>query len=275
MPFKEVSKLKKLLSLFNIGEMTQKIILLSALGTFLMAASVSAVEFPELTDDIYVQDIADVLSDEDEAELRRLGGELEDATTAQIAVLVVPSLEGESIERYALEALRYYGIGSEEDNNGVLLTVSTGDREIYIATGYGLEGALPDGKAGQILDDYAVPYLQQDEYGKGIMNTYKALYQEVAAEYSWEGESASTETESSELPSYEPREKWPLHRVIIAIGIAIWIVISLFGDGAGRGNGKNVRRGRSSGRPRGSSSRKSSRKGGGGSGGGGGAGRGF
>lgn len=260
--------------------MKKNIILLSALGIFLMAAPAFAIEFPELTDDIYVQDISDVLSREDEEELRGLGNGLEDATTAQIAVMVIPSLEGEPIESYALEALRHYGIGSEEENNGVLLLVSTGDREIYIATGYGLEGALPDGKVGQILDDYAVPYLKNDQFDQGIMNAYKALYLEVTAEYSQGAEAVAPQSGASEIPAYEPREKWPLHRVIIAIAIAIamgiWIVISLFGDGAGRGNGKKSRSGRS----RSSSSRKSSggsrpRRGRGGSGGGGGAGRKF
>lgn len=261
--------------------MRKTIILLTVLGVFLMAAPVLAIEFPKLANDIYVQDISDVLSDEDEEELRRLGNGLEDATTAQIAVMAIPSLEGEPIESYALEALRHYGVGSEESNNGLLLVVSTGDREIYITTGYGLEGALPDGKVGQILDDYAVPYLKKDQFDQGIMNTYKALYQEVAAEYAWDGEAVAPQTGAAELPAYEPRKEWPLHRVIIAIVIGIWIVIAVFGDGAGRGNGKKSGSGRSSGRSRSSSSRRSSggggssRRGGGGSGGGGGAGRKF
>ena len=260
--------------------MKKKIILLSALGIFLVAAPVNAIDFPELTKDIYVQDISGVLSDEAEEELRLLGKNLEDATTAQIAVMAIPSLEGEAIESYALEALRHYEIGSEDENNGVLMVVSTGDREIYIATGYGLEGVLPDAKVGRILDDYAVPYLKKDQFDQGIMNTYKALYHEVTAEYSEDIEAVAPQTGASELPPYEPREKWPLPNVLIAIGIAIWIVISLFGDGAGRGNGKKSRSGRSSGRSRSSSSRRSSgggssRRGRGGSGGGGGAGRKF
>lgn len=245
-----------------------------------MAHPVLAVEFPELEGDIYIQDISDVLTAEEEAELRRLGKGLEDATTAQAAVMVIPSLDGEPIETYALEALRHYGVGAKEDNNGVLLVVSTGDREIYISTGYGLEGALPDGKVGQILDDYAVPYLKKDEFNLGIMNTYKALYQEVAAEYAWDGEAVAPQTGAVELPGYEPREKWPLHRVIIAVILGIWIVIALFGGGAGRGNSKSSGRGRTQSRSRSGSSRKSSRGGGsrrgrGGSGGGGGAGRKF
>ncbi|MDN3428780.1 TPM domain-containing protein [Microbacterium sp. APC 3898] len=256
--------------------MKKKIILLSALGIFLVAAPVNAIDFPELTKDIYVQDISGVLSDEAEEELRLLGKNLEDATTAQIAVMAIPSLEGEAIESYALEALRHYEIGSEDENNGVLMVVSTGDREIYIATGYGLEGVLPDAKVGRILDDYAVPYLKKDQFDQGIRNTYTALYHEVTAEYSQNAEAAAPQTGASQVPAYEPREKWPLHRVIIAIVIGIWIVVALFGDGAGRGNGKKSRSGGLRSQSRSSSARKSSggsrpRRGGGGSGGGGGA----
>lgn len=257
------------------------LILLSTIGILLFAAPVQAIEFPSLDNDIYVQDSSDVLSDRDEEELRRLGIGLEEATTAQIAVMAIPSLEGEPIAQYALEALRHYGLGTKEDNNGVLLVVSTGDREIYIATGYGLEGALPDGKVGRILDEYAVPYLQQDQYSEGIMNTYIALYQEVATEYGWDGEAAAPQTKAAELPSYEPRKEWPPHRVIIAIIIVIWIIISLFGDGVGRGSSKKGGKASSSRRSRRGSSKRSSGRGGssrrgrGGSGGGGGAGRKF
>ncbi|WKA55955.1 TPM domain-containing protein [Planococcus shixiaomingii] len=245
----------------------------------LWATPVFAIDFPELTDDIYVQDIADVLTPDEEEELRRLGTELEDATTAQLAVMVVPSLEGEPIADYALEALRHYGVGTKEDNNGALMVLSTGDREIYITTGYGLEEVLSDGEVGRILDGYAVPFLQQDEYGQGIMNTYKALYKEVAAAYDWNDEALAPQPVAQQSPVPEEKDEWLVFRGIIVAGIVIWIIISLFGGGAGRGNSKSAgNRSSSSSSYRSSSSRSSSsssRSGRGGSGGGGGAGRKF
>lgn len=78
-----------------------------------------AADFPELTNDLYVQDEVGILTEQQKEELRQLGRGLEDATTAQIMLLVIPTLEGEPIESYANEAFRHYGVGSEEENNGV------------------------------------------------------------------------------------------------------------------------------------------------------------
>ena len=203
----------------------------------LPAALVFAIEFPELTDDIYIQDRAGVLTAEQEEEIRQLGAGLEDATTAQIAVLAIPSLEGETIEGYANEAFRHYGIGSEEANNGVLVVLAMEDREIYIEVGYGLEGALPDGKVGRILDDFAVPYLREEKPDQAIINTYQALYQEVAAEYNWNGEpvepqaaASAGEDEGGGIPSF--------YIVIIVI-----VVMYLLSRGGRGGPGGRVRRG--------------------------------
>ncbi|MBT2583697.1 TPM domain-containing protein [Planococcus sp. ISL-109] len=242
--------------------------------------SVQAVEFPELTDDIYIQDIAGVLSEEQEAQINQLGAELEDATTAQIAVMVVDSLEGEPIESYANEALRHYGVGSQEENNGVMVVLSMSDREIYIEIGYGLEGALPDGKVGRILDDYAVPYLREDQPDQALLNTYQALYQEVAEEYGWDGEAVSPQP-LNEVTSDEGGSG--IMKLIITF-IVVLVLLLLFTGGSGRGGkrgrGRSSRRGGffgpgSFGGGFGGSGGGGFRGGGGGSSGGGGAGRGF
>ena len=78
-------------------------------------------------------------------------------------------------------------------NNGVLLVIETdpdkvGDREVYIAVGQGLEGALPDGKIGRIIDEYTMPYLNQGSVDDAVLSTYQVLYNEVATEYGWDGE---------------------------------------------------------------------------------------
>ena len=61
---------------------------------------------------------------------------------------------------------------------------------LWISTGYGLEGALPDGKIGRIRDQDAFPYMREGKLDLGIMNTYKALFNEIAKEYNWDGEFA-------------------------------------------------------------------------------------
>lgn len=199
-----------------------------------------AADFPELTNDIYVQDEVGILSEQQKEELRQLGRGLEDATTAQIMVLVVPTLEGEPIESYANEAFRHYGIGSEEENNGILVVLSLDEpnnREIYVEIGYGLEGALPDGKVGRILDDYAIPYLSQGNYSEGVINLYEVLYQEVAAEYQWNGEPAEPQAAASQ----QQQEGLPPFMTILIVSA---ILILITGGGGGKGGGRGRRMGR-------------------------------
>ncbi|MEF2967634.1 TPM domain-containing protein [Paenibacillus sp. M1] len=155
----------------------------------------AAPAIPEPQGDIYVQDFEGLLNAEQAAALNRLGRALDDKTEAQIAVLTVPSLEGYSVEEYALQAFRQYGLGGERQNNGVLLLLSMedgepGNRPLRIEVGYGLEGALPDGKVGRILDQVTIPYLVNGQSGEAIVETYKTLYNEVAKEYGVEDELA-------------------------------------------------------------------------------------
>ncbi|GAA0136622.1 hypothetical protein YSY43_34630 [Paenibacillus sp. YSY-4.3] len=140
-----------------------------------------------------MQDFEHLLTAEQSQYLLALGRTLEDRTKAQIAVLTVPSLGDEPIEEYALQALRTYKLGDTKLNNGVLLLVSLGDnqpgnRQVRIEVGYGLEGALPDGKTGRILDQVTIPYIENQQPGQGIFETYKVLYNEVAKEYGVEQE---------------------------------------------------------------------------------------
>ena len=79
---------------------------------------------------------------------------LEKQTGAQIVVVTVQNLEGQSLEEYATELFRNYGIGDKEKNNGVLLLCAYEERQFRIEVGYGLEGTLTDGKTGRIQDEY-------------------------------------------------------------------------------------------------------------------------
>lgn len=152
------------------------------------AAALAAPDIPDPQGDIYVQDFEGLMTPEQVREVNVLGRALEDRTKAQIAVLTVTSLDGYSVEEYALQAFRKYGLGDKKLNNGVLLLLSMedgepGNRPLRIEVGYGLEGALPDGKVGRILDQVTIPYLVNNQPGEAIVETYKTLYNEVAKEY--------------------------------------------------------------------------------------------
>ncbi|GIP24212.1 YgcG family protein [Paenibacillus sp. J22TS3] len=161
--------------------LTAALLVLLLLGS--AAAAAANLDIPEPTGDIYVQDFEGLLAADQKAELSRLGRALEGATKAQVAVLTVPDFGGADIEQYGNQAFRKYALGNKELNNGVMLLLSMGERQARIEVGYGLEGAIPDGKAGRILDSTTIPYLKENKPDQAIIQTYKALYNEVASEY--------------------------------------------------------------------------------------------
>ncbi|ABB14106.1 TPM domain-containing protein [Carboxydothermus hydrogenoformans] len=149
---------------------------------FLISSSALAI-VPKPQQDIYVADYAGVLSPATREEILRVNRVLYAKTGAQIAVVTVNSLEGMRIEEYALEVLRQWGVGSSEKNNGVVVLVAIKDRKARIEVGYGLEGAIPDGKAGRILREEMIPYFSNGDYDRGILLGFRRIAAEVAREY--------------------------------------------------------------------------------------------
>jgi len=239
-------------------------------------------DYPDaLPGELYVQDFYDVLSEEQEQEIETLGQNLENATGSQIVVMTVESLEGQDVATYAVDVMRGYGIGDEEKDNGVLFILEmdpnkVGGRDVYIGVGYGLEGALPDGKVGRILDDYTYPFLESGDAPGAILSTYQLLYNQVATEYGWDGELTSPKGPSPLVGSTDGGGGSTIRTIIVGI-IVIYIIVTLMSGGGGS-SGSGRRRG-SSGRSFGgfSGGGRSSGGGfggfGGGSSGGGGAGR--
>jgi uncharacterized protein len=108
-----------------------------------------------------------------------------DSTSTQIAVVIVPTLNGEDISDFAVRLGRAWGIGTKEVSNGVLLLIDVGkgERKLNIATGYGVEGALPDITAKHIIDQVIVPNFKGDDYYRGIEEGTDAIIQAVKGEY--------------------------------------------------------------------------------------------
>lgn len=138
---------------------------------------------PAPTTNIYVQDYANILASDTKQQLNRAGKSLQQKTKAQIVVVTVNKLEDVSPEEYALGILRQWGVGDKQLNNGVVLLIDVENRATRIEVGYGLEGALPDGKTGEIQDKYLIPYFMQNDYNAGVINTYMALAQTALNEY--------------------------------------------------------------------------------------------
>ncbi len=108
---------------------------------------------------------------------------LDDATSTQIAVVIIPSTNGSTIADYNLALLRKWEVGSKKNNSGVVLLVAKKDRKLDISVGYGLEGSLTDATSKSIIDNIIVPNFKGDDYYRGIDQGVDAIVQAVQGKY--------------------------------------------------------------------------------------------
>jgi uncharacterized protein len=131
----------------------------------------------------FVNDFAGVISSGNKNNLESYLKELDAKTGAEIAVVTLASLKGNSVEDVALNIGRKWGVGKKGKDNGVVILVATGDKKMRIEVGYGLEGIIPDGKAGRIRDDYMIPFFKQGNMEQGIINGTIAVASEISKAY--------------------------------------------------------------------------------------------
>ncbi len=159
---------------------TLVIILLNSLFVF------AEPKLSESTPEFYVADYAGVLSQDVQNIIR--GTNLNYEKTAeepQVVVATVPNMQGADVVSYGVELFEEWGIGNKEHDNGVLLLLSLEERKVRIEVGYGLEGAITDSKAGDILDSIT-PDLSNGNYSEGLLNAFYLIVREVNAEYGYE-----------------------------------------------------------------------------------------
>ncbi len=185
-----------------------------------------------------VTDNAEILS----ADTRRTISESlkahEQKTGNQIAVLTIPSLEGEGIEEYAVAVFNSWKLGQKGKDNGILVVVVPNDRRMRIEVGYGLEGTLPDGLAGSIIRNIMTPQFKTGNYNAGIQSGVKAIIEVLEGGKLTEMESnaAGKDTMSSNLQISEPdlsiTERILLGAFIFGI-IGLFTVIGILTPGVG------------------------------------------
>jgi len=144
----------------------------------LLAFSASAQDFPSPKG--YVNDFAGVVDAESARRIEVLARELQQKTGVQIALVTVKDLNGGNIDDFAVRLFEAWGIGQKGKDNGLLLVNATEDRRIRFEVGYGLEGILPDGRVGQILDAYVIPRLLENQYGPAYLAGLTAAAQFIA-----------------------------------------------------------------------------------------------
>jgi uncharacterized protein len=214
---------------------------LAALVTLLFAllagGPARALEVPPLADR-RVHDSAKVLSPQLESQLEEQLKAYERSTGHQLAVLIVPSLEGEAIEDYTIRVVESWQLGKKGKDDGVLLFVAVGDRKIRIEVGYGLEGELTDALTGRIIRDVMAPAFRQGDLGFGISRAVSAMA--AATGGSGEPLPPPRRTRSHDgggLPPYVLLVLVVLLFLGGGRGMGGFIVGSMLGGGFGRGGG--------------------------------------
>jgi len=152
------------------------------LGLWLaLGVSAGAVDWKALTPEGYVSDFAGVLASQPEvkARLEVYCEAVERSTGAQMAVVTIPSLEGEPIEDVANTIFRNWGVGKKGSDEGILMLLAVEDRRTRLEVGYGLEPILPDGLAGGVLREMR-PALREQNYGEALMAAAQTIGDAIA-----------------------------------------------------------------------------------------------
>ena len=132
-----------------------------------------AEEFPKHTG--LINDFAGVIPQSEKQKMNILATEVLQKTGTSVVVVTMPTVGDSDVVIYANELYQAWGIGKKGEDKGVLILLAVKERRIRIETGYGVEGILPDGRVGEILDKYAVPLLKKGAYGKGLYNALAAI----------------------------------------------------------------------------------------------------
>jgi len=127
-----------------------------------------------------INDFANVISPSYEQQLDSITTELLNRTGIPVVIVTMSDIGGEDYNEYANRLYETWGIGKKGEDKGVLIFVAIKERKMRIEVGYGLEGIIPDGLAGEIRDRYMIPYLKQNKFGEGLLNGTAAVSQIIA-----------------------------------------------------------------------------------------------
>ncbi len=202
-----------------------------ALASIMFSSHLFAASVPALKG--RVNDYAKIIRDSDEREIEEYLAALEQNSGIQIAVLTMPSLDGEDIASFGIKVADKWQLGDKEKDNGALLLVAYAEHDLRIEVGDGLEGSLTDAKCGLILRNVIVPEFRDGNYSKGILEGIKNMGAIASGDESAvsrsvrEGENSSSDDD-----------------LITFIIIGIWLIIFICCIITGSRRGRGRRRGR-------------------------------
>jgi uncharacterized protein len=150
-----------------------------------------------------------------------------DTTSTQIAVVIIPTVGDYAMVDYAVKLGREWGVGGKKFNNGIVILIARDDHKAFIATGYGMEGAVPDATCKEIIDNDIIPAFKQGNYYAGLNKATDDIIAAAAGEY--------------KAPKRAPHQGSGLVFFIVFIAI-ILLIILLSSRGGGGGGGRTYSR---------------------------------
>ena len=174
----------------------------------------------------WVSDFAGILSEDTTFQISGLIDEVQRSTGAEIAVVTVSSLDGMTVEEYAVRLFEKWGIGTAEEDNGVLFLIAPNERKTRIEVGYGLEPVITDGRAGEIIRETVLPFFRTDDYDQGILQGTRQIAALITGE---------DFVPSVPIPRPEPQEDftpWPI-KIFVVLFFALFITLGFLALGYG------------------------------------------
>ncbi len=220
------------------------ILILALFSTWAPAADVP---FPKPAGAI--NDFAGIIPGQYKTAMENISRDVLDKTGTALVVAVLPTIEDGEVNDYANRLYQAWGIGKKGEDKGVLIFLAVKERRVRIETGYGVEGILPDGLTGEILDTYAVPSFRAGDYGKGLYDTLSVIASVVAKDAGVTIDAAGANRPPPQ--TVKPQKKASIFHYLL-LGVAVlfllgtrqgramlpWILLLLMqGGGARRGGG--------------------------------------
>lgn len=197
-----------------------RILLLFIVTFFCTQANNAQTVLPKPNTPQLVTDIAGILSPEQKQALEQKLVSIDDSSSNQIAVVILPTLDGNPIEEYAIKLFRDWGIGNKKTNNGVLLLIAIQDKKVRIEVGYGLEGAIPDITANNIIENDIKPAFRASAYYEGIDKATDDIAKAAVGEYKVQRQKKGKDSGNN----------------LILFIIILIVIVSIVGRGGGGSN---------------------------------------
>ena len=196
-----------------------------------LAALAFGVDWKALKPEGYVSDFGRVIDAQSKAALEQYCARVEQVTGAQMALVTIPTLEGEPIEDVANTIYRAWGVGQKGKNEGIMLLLVINDRRSRLEVGYGLEPILPDGLVGSILREMR-PALRNRQYGEAMMAAAQTIGTAIA-----KSKNVSLDAQLPRRARRSSGDSIPWPALLGGVFLVFWLLRAAGRGGRGGGGG--------------------------------------